>query len=329
MKKMLTLIGFIFCIVTISCNTDSSLTDSDLVEKIIVSEEDVNGTLQLFIHDIDGSNPTQITFNSNKSWMPAISPDGKKVAYVEESNSSADIYLITIGGTENQLLAAGGINITPVWTPDGNHILYTHSPTLDGTIPQRIYIMEAKGFNKTALINETGSYSEVVPTISPDGSQVAFASDRSGHDQFEIWKANIDGTNLTQLTTIAYDSNIQANIQQKVPSWSPDGSKIALWSGVEMNELNQDGGPRDQLIVQSWKICVMNTDGTELTAIDFGDDPTWSTDGNYIYHPDPMNRDQNSNNSISIKKHRPNGNDNITLFKTTKDFGRMDVGFIE
>ena len=326
---MLQLIGFILCISCGSCDKESSLTDSYLIEKIIVSEEDVNGTLQLFIHDINGSNPTQFTFNSNKSWMPAISPNGKKVSYVEESNISADIYVINIDGTENQLLASGGINIAPVWTPEGNHILYTHTPTVNGTIPQRIYKMEANGFNKTALINEAGNFSEVVPTISPDGSQVAFASDRSGHDQFEIWKVNIDGTNLIRLTTTDYDSIIQANIQQKVPSWSPDGSKIALWRGVEMNELNQDGGPRDQLIVQSWKICVMNTDGTELTAIDFGDDPTWSTDGNYIYHPDPMNRDQNPNNSISIKKHRPNGNDNITLFKTTRDFGRMDVGFIE
>lgn len=326
---MLTLIGLILCVSQVSCDTQSSLTESELVEKIIVSEEDVNGTLQLFIRDIDGLNPTQLTFSSNKSWMPAISPNGKKIAYVEESNVSADIYLINIDGTENQLLTSGGINITPVWTPDGNHILYTHTPTLNGTIPQRIFIMEANGFNKTALINETGNYSEVVPTISPDGSQVAFASDRSGHDQFEIWKANIDGANLTQLTTIGYDSIIQANIQQKVPSWSPDGSKIALWRGVEMNELNQDGSLRDQLIVQSWKVCVMNTDGTELTAIDFGDDPAWSTDGQYIYHPDPMNRDQNPNNAISIKKHRPNGSDNITLFKTTRGFGRMDVGFIE
>ena len=36
------------------------------------------------------------------------------------------------------------------------------------------------------------------------------------------------------------------------------------------------------MIFNSWKVCVMNTDGTELTAIDFGDDPTWSNDGKSI-----------------------------------------------
>ena len=112
------------------------------------------------------------------------------------------------------------------------------------------------------------------------------------------------------------------------PAWSPDGSKIALWRGVEMTELAKDGGQRDRKIFQSWKVCVMNSDGTGLTAVDFGDDPAWSNDGKYILHPDPINRDQNRNGRISVKIHLSDGSKNRTLFRTGKDFARMDVGYM-
>lgn len=315
----------------ISCHKkDNIISPNNLKQEImVVSEEDSNGVLQLFIRNIDGSNPTQLTFNSNKSWMPAISPIGDKIAYVLESSTSSDIYVINVDGSCNQILTTGGLNITPTWTPDGAKILYTHTATLNGSIPQRILHMDADGSNKKPLISDSGQYSEVVPTISPDGSQVAFASDRSGENKYEIWKVNMNGTNLTRLTTSGYDELIQGNIQQKVPSWSPDGNKIALWQGVEMSELNLDGSERDQMIFNSWKVCVMNTDGTGLTAVDFGDDPTWSNDGQYILHPDPINRDENLNGAISVKILKSDGTNIKTLFKTSKNFGRMDVGIIE
>jgi len=320
-----------FSLFQLSCNKNEEInihSGNNLKEVIIVSEEDISGTLQLYIRDIDGSNPIQFTFNSLKSWMPAISPNGDKIAYVQESSISTDIYTINFDGTGNKKITSGGINIAPSWTPDGNMILYTHSPTLNGLIPRRIYMMNPNGGEIEKLIDENGSYEEVVSTISPDGNKVAFASNRSGDEMFEIWVVDIDGANLKKLTSTSYDPVVEANVQQKVPAWSPDGSKIAFWSGVEMNELYQSWSLHDQHIVQSWKIYEIKPDGTNLTSIDFGDDPTWSLDGKYILHPDPMNRDQNPDNKISIKRHLADGTNSITLFKTSHGFGRMDIGLI-
>lgn len=327
---MLNITLLIGVLLTFSCKEDNSITslNQDKIEVIVVAEEDSAGILQIYSRRIDGANARQLTHNPFKSYMPSISPEGNHIAYVMESNVSADIYLIRFDGTNNHKITNGGVNLTPSWTPSGDHILFSYAPAPGDNFFSKIYKMKSDGTEKSLLVNDSCNCSEFAPTTSPDGRFVVFSSNRSGNEKYEIWKAGIDGANLSRLTTVAYDSDIQANIQQKAPSWSPDGTTIALWRGVEMTELHLDGSSRDQKIIQSWKICIMNSDGSNLTAIDFGDDPTWSNDSKYILHPDPMNRDMNSNSQISVRKHLSDGSKNITLFKTFKNFGRMDVGYM-
>ena len=329
MKHISNIFLLFLCLLNFQCKQDSYTDGSISNEKelIVVAEDDLSGTFQLFTRDIDGSNPKQLTFNQSKSSQPSISPNGGEIAYIVEGSNSVDIYIINTDGTGNHKITNAGINITPCWTPDGNYILFAYAPMPDPNIKFRIYKIKKDGTEKTVLVNDLGDFSEYAPTISEKANQVAFTSTRSGNAKYEIWKANLDGSSVTRLTMSDYDSDIQANIEQKVPSWSPDGTKIALWRGIEMDELRHDGSDRDQKIYQSWKICVMNSDGSNLTAVDFGDDPTWTNDSKYILHPDPANRDQNLNGQISVKRHLPDGSNNITYFKTGRNFGRMDVGY--
>lgn len=308
---------------------NSACQESDdpvLVQKeiMVVSEMDSQGIYQLYLRDIDGSNPVQLTFNEYKSWMPAICPDGKKAAYVLQNNN-LDIWYINLDGSDNRKITNGGMNIVPAWTPDGEHIYFTHSMNPAG-IPPRIYKMKKDGTGRERVTQDDGDFAEWVPSLSPDASQLVFASDRSGPEKFEIWKVNSDGSGLVRITEAGYDSIIGANIQMKVPAWSPDGSKIAMWRGVEMTELARDGGERDRKIQEGWIIHLVNPDGSGFEALDQGDDPCWSNDGRYIIHPDPLNRDENIPGTISVKKTRADTSENITLFKTRKGFARMDIG---
>jgi Tol biopolymer transport system component len=60
-----------------------------------------------------------------------------------------------------------------------------------------IYLVDVEaGTSRPLLPKETAGNFD--PTWSPDGSQMAFVSTRSGNS--EIWVANVDGTNLRQLT---------------------------------------------------------------------------------------------------------------------------------
>jgi Tol biopolymer transport system component len=109
--------------------------------------------------------------------------------------------------------------------------------------------MNSDGSNVVRLTTNTASDSD--PNWSPDGTKLAFVSDRSGN--FEIYSMNADGSNVTQLTpNRAYDAD---------PAWSPDGSMITFTTN--RNGLNE--------------IAVMNADGTRKTVISNGPDgfPDW------------------------------------------------------
>ena len=100
------------------------------------------------------------------------------------------------------------------------------------------------------------------PTWSPDGSRIAFDSDRNGGVS-KIWIMNSDGTGA-----FAAAASFSAD---ESPSWSPDGTKIAF--AREIGAGNHD-------------IWVMNSDGggaaTRATGAGDERNPDWSPDGSRI-----------------------------------------------
>lgn len=101
-------------------------------------------------------------------------------------------------------------------------------------------------------------HNDLFPAWSPDGTRLAFTSDRSGDP--EIFVVGIDGTGLRQLTTTpGRDAH---------PSWSPDGTRIAFQS------------PRNE---GQTRLFLMDADGSGQQQITpntgFCGVPVWSPDG--------------------------------------------------
>ncbi|HEX5950102.1 MAG TPA: hypothetical protein VFZ96_03795, partial [Actinomycetota bacterium] len=79
--------------------------------------------------------------------------------------------------------------------------------------------INADGRGRTPLTTQVAGRADTAPAWSPDGTTIAFASDRDGGFP-EIYLINVDGTGLTRLT-----SN---GLIDGRPSWSPDGTRIAV-----------------------------------------------------------------------------------------------------
>jgi TolB protein len=125
-----------------------------------------------------------------------------------------------------------------------------------------VWTIDADGTDLTRLTRSR--WPEFDPTWSPDGTRIAFRSDRN--DDSEIWVMNADGSHRRRLT------------RGLSPAWSPDASKIAYASPGEINCPPGRGS-------RCTGISIMNADGSgqhRLPHTDGGEYPSWSPDGKRI-----------------------------------------------
>ncbi len=170
----------------------------------------------------------------------------------------------------------------------------------------------------TQLTND--AYKDVTPAWSPDGSKIAFASNRSG--DYDIYVINPDGTGLTNLTNTT-------NTDEKYPSWNPDGTTIVYtkydstleqgWGGYQLCEKNIAAGGETTLMLPAhipfqdpqnpqyqnyWqneiKLPVWSPDGSQIAFVSFGPDGgnykiyTYTMPGGTIAEVTPSKDEQNS-----------------------------------
>lgn len=275
------------------------------LREVIVSYAVGRGKLQLYRVNADGSGRRRITDGTRDCSMPAWSPDGRKIVYVQESGGGNALWLSNPDGGEPRLLVGSGMNLVPSWLPDSKHIVWMTltsdmKPGLAGLrqlvmaflgrgkrpgASSRLHVMDTETRQSRPLFNGPGQrqFNDFMPVVSPDGTKVAFVSNRGGSHR--IWTSNIDGSEAIAVSPVAaeLDEKLRLPIDQKVPSWSPDGRWIAHWEGVEMDHMSHATGKpdpeRDSLIEATWNVWVVGRDGKNKRKAGHGDDPNWSPDG--------------------------------------------------
>jgi Tol biopolymer transport system component len=176
-----------------------------------------DGDYEIFVMNKDGSGVTQLTGNDQKLDIdPAVSPDGKKIAFTSNRDDNYEIYVMNADGSDQTRLTREPTEDSePTWSPDGTKIAFTSAR--DGNY--EIYSMLANGALQTNLTKNAGA--DEGPAFSPDGKKIAFASLRDGN--FEVYKMNaLDGSSQKRLT-----KNAASDVY---PAFSPDGKKIAITS---------------------------------------------------------------------------------------------------
>ena len=107
-------------------------------------------------------------------------------------------------------------------------------------------------------------------------AQIAFSSERDGN--WEIYVMDADGENQRRLTNNRRDD--------RDPSWSPDGQRIAFTSSGKVVNVNVVGVHPPPVVGEPPQIYVMDADGKNqqrLTNNDFAEwEPSWSPDGKRI-----------------------------------------------
>lgn len=134
----------------------------------------------------------------------------------------------------------------------------TESAPINGN--SEIYVVNTDGTDLKNLTRSSGQ--DAFSSWSPDGSKIAFLSDR-GNDtgDNEIYVMNTDGSNQVSVT-----STLAFNINNRSPAWSPDGTKIAYEKGLAISVVNADGSNPVNLTQDTYRSSF----------------PSWSPDGSKI-----------------------------------------------
>src|SRR4051812_22028966 len=218
------------------------------------------GGMQIMTIGIDGSNPVQVTHETEDAAQPKWSPDGTKLVYVVGPAEEGKIKICDADGGNARFLCDGdGPQRAPCFRPDGKQILFSMKSAATGKL--NLFEVNVDGTELKNLTKDITYVSSVAP--SPDGKKIACSSRRPG-GTLSLFVLDADGSNRTEL--VGRDM-----FGWVYPCWSPDGKQLVYGysTGQDNCQLRQ-----------------INADGTGDAVLVEGVRPysfaAWSPDGRYL-----------------------------------------------
>ena len=148
--------------------------------------------------------PTTVAASTVWDDHPALSPDGRRIAFASNRTGANEIWAADAGGSNPQQLTFhnGPVVIAPRWSPDGTHIAFSSQVGAN----RDIYVVHADGSEARRVTWEPSH--EDNPSWSRDGRWIYFRSDRGGISQ--IWKISPGGGAPVRVTTGAASQGLES-----------------------------------------------------------------------------------------------------------------------
>jgi Tol biopolymer transport system component len=223
--------------------------------------------------------------------------------YFNDAHTSSGIFTIEADGSAEQTVTrspAGYFDDQPDWAPDGSLLAFTRCPATNG--PCAVYTVHPDGSGLRRLskpcpksAHETTCPDNANVAFSPDGRQIAL-TESSGHVKRDRLVDNI--IERSAIVLVDRNGGHRREIVHSAPyaadfSWpqfSPDGRHI-VYERANSSRSNP-GGKRALFVVD-----VASGAQRRITAwaLDDGDNPDWSPDGNWILFRSHVDDGQTSN----------------------------------
>ena len=200
--------------------------------RLIAYSSDRAGKFDIWVQQVSGGDPIQITKGPGHKWQPDWSPDGKYIAYRSEDGNGGLFVIPAPGGTglARKIVSNG---FYPRWSPDSTQILFQ---TTAGAGENQFYIVSIDGSAPREVRTKFSEHPFPARSAAwyPDGKRISIWV--MGDEPVPtFWtvpvtggegvKSEIDPRIIRQLTDVSVSSNDQVDRDAKF-SWMPSGKEI-------------------------------------------------------------------------------------------------------
>jgi len=236
--------------------------------RIIVARNDGQSPgSHLWIADTDADRAVPLTVTNTNESSPALSPDGRRLAFTSEATDFDLVLVPTDGSAMRTFLSSTRNELDPAWSPTGAQYAFV----TDRNGRQEIWVRSEEGASERGgferpLVTDAdfpGSRTMVLGSLafSRDGSHLAYQ--RFADGGYRIWVSSLAGGTPVQLT--------KGDAYQDGPTWSPDGEWVAYISGAQS---------------AYWSLAKIRVGAASPVTLKSGVSPftrpQWSPDGRWI-----------------------------------------------
>ncbi|HEX8889469.1 MAG TPA: hypothetical protein VF779_09845, partial [Pyrinomonadaceae bacterium] len=212
-----------------------------------LANQNSDGNLEIFIFDTSTNTFTQLTntVGTIGASDAKISGDGSRIAYIRDNGASAstqrDLILQDRTGGTTRILASNVTNIAFTYgraiSDDGTRVVYSADVTTDSS---QVFLFDGRTSNTTRQITTLGARTTEVPlhpTISGDGSRIAFATRRTvtgisnSDNSIELYTFDIPTGQFARVTNAPSNADGfdgSSRVAEVVSSLNDDGSIVAF-----------------------------------------------------------------------------------------------------
>ena len=184
----------------------------------VVFGSDRDGDQEIYRMRYDGSEVTQLTFNTSSDAGPDWSPDGEQIAYVSNLSGVSEIYVMDADGSQLTPITPPEISGNdPYWSPDGLSIAF-----LSSRLPPGLYTIDSAGMTDPVLVWENADLTGMA--WSPNGELFAVIIGDPEENSFDVYLYELDSGTTTRLTdTLYHNSGVD---------WFPSGNYLTFFSDL-------------------------------------------------------------------------------------------------